>query len=79
MIVNVKKCNGDEFQYMTDLGLLDLSSMMGYLFALNVISEWSIDEYTTEEMNKPRNERLYNLEKRYVKTGEVLTDSTINL
>ena len=78
MIVNVKKCNGDEIQYVSDLGLFDLTSMMGYLFASDVISDWSIDEYEVEDINRPRSEWLYNLEKRYVRTGEVLHDTTIN-
>ncbi len=79
MIVNVKKRNGDEIQYMSDLGLLDLSSMMGYLFASDVISEWSIEEYEPDEVIRPRNEWLYNLEKRYVRTGEVFMDSAVNI
>ena len=77
MIVNVKKCNGEEMFYLSDLGLLDLTSMMGYLFASGVIKEWSIDEYKPEEISRPRNEWLYRLEKKYVQYGKVLSDSFI--
>ena len=77
MIVNVKKCNGDEIQYVSDLGLLDLTSMMGYLFATGVIEDWSVDEYEPEDIIRSRNERLYKLEKKFVKNGKVFSDAFI--
>lgn len=68
MIVNVKKCD-KELQYVTDLGLLDLTSMLGRLFASGVVKDWSIEEFTVEELKRPRNEWLYKLEEKYLKNG----------
>ena len=79
MIVNVKKCKGDEIQYMSDLGLFDLTAMMGYLFASGVIESWNIEEYEPDELKRPRNEWLFNLEKKYIRNEKVTRDTTVNI
>ena len=74
MIVNVKKCNGEEVKYMSELSFLDFTSLMGYLFASDVIESWNIEEYEVEELFKPRNDCMYVIERKFITNGKVLSD-----
>lgn len=78
MIVYVKKRNNEEMYYVSDLGLLDLTSMLGHLFASGAIKDWRIEEFEVKELFRPRTDWLLKLEKRYVRNGKVLRDSFIN-
>jgi hypothetical protein len=78
MIVNVKKCNGETVKYQSGLGLLDLTSLMGYLFATGVVEEWDIEEYEVDEAHQPRNDWMYTLERKFIKYGKVLSDTFVN-
>ena len=79
MIVNVKKCNGEEIEYLSDLGFLDLTALMGYLFAVNVIEDWRVEECNTGDIQRPRDKRLYSIEKKFIKNEEVIRDTTVNI
>ena len=57
-------------EYESKLGLLDLTSLMGYLFGRNHITDWKILEYMADEITKERNEEQYNIEKNYI-LGEI--------
>lgn len=54
-------------EYESQLNLHDLTSLMGYLKANDLISEYKILDYTVEELNGERNEEQYNKEKDYLK------------
>lgn len=78
MNVIVKKCNGETANYMSELSFLDFTSLMGYLFATNVIESWEIEDYEVEELFNERNEWMYKLERKFIKNGKILSDSFIN-
>ena len=75
MIVNVKKCNGEETKYMSELSFLDFTSLMGYLFASGVIESWDIEEYEVGELFKTRNDCMYVIERKFITNGKILSDT----
>lgn len=65
MYIKVQSENTTIF-HNCELGLHDLTSLMGYLFGNNLITHWEILEYIPDEIYKKRNEEQYNIEKNYL-------------
>lgn len=51
MILKVVKDGKQNIGFNTNLNFKDLTEIMGYLFARDVISDWSVEFFDKEEIN----------------------------